>query len=274
MDVLGTNPYKLNGPQVISFSGGRTSGFMLAKIVEAHNGELPDYIKVVFANTGLEHPATLEYVREVSDRITPVTWVEYTTAPDGEHNFRTVTFNTASRKGEPMEAIIRKRGYLPNVVSRFCTAETKIRTISRYIKSTYKWTTWTDLIGLRADEPRRVHRLKADGKRDILCPIYSAGHTLEDVLQYWKAKDFDLELPYGDNSYGNCTGCFLKSTGKLLRIFKENPEVASWYIDMEELIGDTFRRDRPSYKVLLDMAISQQTITFPEHDIQECSCTD
>jgi 3'-phosphoadenosine 5'-phosphosulfate sulfotransferase (PAPS reductase)/FAD synthetase len=146
---------------------------MLAKIVEAHNGELPDYVKVVFANTGLEHPATLDYVREVSDRITPVTWVEYREVTEDNPAFKIVTYETASRKGEPMEAIIRKRNYLPNVVSRYCTAETKIRSISRYIKTEYGWTTWTDLIGLRADEPRRVHRLKADGKRDILCPIYT-----------------------------------------------------------------------------------------------------
>ena len=37
----------------ISFSGGRTSGFMLYKILEANNG-LPDRAKVIFTNTGRE----------------------------------------------------------------------------------------------------------------------------------------------------------------------------------------------------------------------------
>ena len=50
------NPYKIEGPALISFSGGRTSGFMLHNIIQAHGGKLPDDIHVVFANTGKEAP--------------------------------------------------------------------------------------------------------------------------------------------------------------------------------------------------------------------------
>ena len=35
------NPYRVPRPAVISFSGGRTSGFMLKKIVDAYGGRLP-----------------------------------------------------------------------------------------------------------------------------------------------------------------------------------------------------------------------------------------
>ena len=65
----------IDGPQVVSFSGGRTSGFMLWHIVQAHGGTLPEHVKVVFANTGLEHPATLDFVQAVPTNITPVTRV-------------------------------------------------------------------------------------------------------------------------------------------------------------------------------------------------------
>jgi len=44
------NPYKIEGPALISFSGGRTSGYMLYKILEAYDGKLPNDIHVVFAN--------------------------------------------------------------------------------------------------------------------------------------------------------------------------------------------------------------------------------
>ena len=40
-----------DGNVLISFSGGRTSGYMLHRILEA-NGDLPDRVKVLFANTG------------------------------------------------------------------------------------------------------------------------------------------------------------------------------------------------------------------------------
>ena len=46
--------FKLPNQNVqISFSGGRTSAYMLYKILEANNG-LPDNAKVIFTNTGRE----------------------------------------------------------------------------------------------------------------------------------------------------------------------------------------------------------------------------
>ena len=34
------HPYKIDGPAIISFSGGRTSGFMLRQIIDAHGGSI------------------------------------------------------------------------------------------------------------------------------------------------------------------------------------------------------------------------------------------
>jgi 3'-phosphoadenosine 5'-phosphosulfate sulfotransferase (PAPS reductase)/FAD synthetase len=62
------NPYKIEGPAVISFSGGRTSAYMLRKVLDAHEGELPPDVFVVFADTGKERPETLDFVRECSKR--------------------------------------------------------------------------------------------------------------------------------------------------------------------------------------------------------------
>ena len=56
------NPYRVPRPAVISFSGGRTSSYMLKSIVDAYDGRLPREVAVVFANTGMERPETLEFV--------------------------------------------------------------------------------------------------------------------------------------------------------------------------------------------------------------------
>jgi len=59
------NPYRITEPTCISFSGGRTSAYMLYKVLEAHNGKLPEDAIVCFANTGKEEEAV---IREVKTR--------------------------------------------------------------------------------------------------------------------------------------------------------------------------------------------------------------
>lgn len=71
------NPYVITEPTCISFSGGRTSAYMLYRVLEANNG-LPDMAKVCFANTGKEEEATLQFVHDCSvNWSVPITWLEY-----------------------------------------------------------------------------------------------------------------------------------------------------------------------------------------------------
>ena len=115
------NPYKIEYPAIISFSGGRTSGYMLAKIIEAYDGKLPEGIKVVFCNTGLEHEKTYEFIKACGTNWgIEITWIEYQGKIHDER-YKVVTFETASRNGEPFEILIDERQYLPNPVARFCT---------------------------------------------------------------------------------------------------------------------------------------------------------
>ena len=53
-----------DGNVQISFSGGRTSAYMLHEIIKANNG-LPSRAVVAFQNTGKEMPQTLDFVQEV-----------------------------------------------------------------------------------------------------------------------------------------------------------------------------------------------------------------
>ena len=60
------DPFRTDGPTCISFSGGRTSAYMLWRVLQSHGGSLPDDCVVCFANTGKEEEATLRFVRECS----------------------------------------------------------------------------------------------------------------------------------------------------------------------------------------------------------------
>ena len=73
-----TNPYFIDEPAAVSFSGGRTSAYMLYKILEAHGGKLPDHIKCLFSNTGKELPETLDFVQACSDNWgVEIVWLEF-----------------------------------------------------------------------------------------------------------------------------------------------------------------------------------------------------
>ena len=73
------NYYFCNEPTIISFSGGRTSAYMLFKTLEAHDGKLPDYVKVCFASTGKEMLQTLQFVDDCSKNWNvDIVWLEYT----------------------------------------------------------------------------------------------------------------------------------------------------------------------------------------------------
>jgi len=269
------NPYKISGPALISFSGGRTSGYMLRHILDAHGGQLPDDVHVTFANTGRERPETLDFVAECGRRWNvQIAWLEWRDGDNGQR-FTQVSHNSASRDGEPFAALIRKRQFLPNPVTRFCTQELKIRVMRDYMRS-LGYERWTNVVGLRADEPGRVLRSCQPSKErwNNVAPMYHAGATERDVLAFWREQPFDLQL----QSYeGNCDLCFLKGAGKITRIMRERPDLAEWWERMERETGATFRADRPSYESLRDATERQGVLPFSffdDHQDCEVGCTD
>jgi 3'-phosphoadenosine 5'-phosphosulfate sulfotransferase (PAPS reductase)/FAD synthetase len=254
-----TDPFRITGPAVISFSGGRTSAFMLHRIIQAHGGTLPDDAVVCFANTGREMPATLDFVAECASRWgVRVRWLEYRWQPGGPWA-EEVSHNSASRNGEPFEALLTGKSALPNPVQRSCTQEMKIRTIKRWVRAELGWGHWSNVVGLRADEMHRVERTKRP-TRDrwtVATPLAEAGVTLDDVRAFWRDQSFDLRLkgPWE----GNCDGCFLKSRAAIMRMHRDHPERMRWWARMEAEprgkpgLGRTFRKDREPYAELARM---------------------
>ena len=244
------------GNVLLSVSGGRTSGYMLHKVLEA-NGGLPDRCKVLFANTGREMPETLDFVQRISDTWSvPITWLEYTRR-DNKVGFNVVNHNSASRSGEPFDTLIYKP-YLPNVAKRFCTEELKVRTMKRYLVSC-GWKRWINTIGIRADERHRVKESR-DNRWINWYPLYEGGDTNEDVMSFWKRHSFDLEIMKGA---GNCDGCFLKSEATLAAMFREHPDRMAWWTAMEKKIGTTFHKSR-SYSDIGSFVERQGSFIFDD----------
>ena len=273
-----SDPFKITEPTVISFSGGRTSGYMLWRVLQSNDG-LPEIAKVCFANTGKEDEATLKFVKECEENWgVPITWLEY---KNGDPRYKVVDFDTASRNGEPFEMLIEYKKYLPNPVTRFCTAELKIRTLNRYLKDLgWDHDENSDWIGIRADEPRRAAKVSRER-----VPLFVAGVTAKDVGKFWKEQTFDLRLPNinGKTFHGNCDLCFLKGYPQTLSLIQEKPDRAVWWARMEEKIhssgqfqgdGARFRKDRPSYKQMMNFAQTQGDMFATEEETIACYCGD
>lgn len=246
------SPYKIEGPALISFSGGRTSAYMLRKLLDEG---LDRDTHVCFADTGKERDETYEFVRECSRRWrVPVFWV---------------------RRPGYFDQLIKDKQALPNTVQRFCTEKLKLAPIWQLGKA-LGFEHWNSIIGIRADEPRRVAKIrgrKPMSFEDVYLPLADAGVTESDVLKFWAAQPFDLQLEPWE---GNCDLCFLKAQNKRVRIMQDRPDLAQWWIDREAETGRTFRAaPRPSYSQLLQRA-SLPMLFDPdeEEDLADCVCGD
>lgn len=238
---------------------------MMAKIMVDNYAK--DDMIFMFANTGKEMPETLDFVHECDMRWgLGVVWIEY--CPD--NRFKVVTYETASREGEPFEALIAKNKYryLPNRVARFCTADLKIRPMKAYLMSMgYKH--WDAALGIRYDEPKRYHKLRAsDGKDrwDYIFPLWDFKITKADVMRFWSHQGFDLAI---HSNLGNCDFCFLKGRNKKISQAKIMPDRLDWWISMEEKVGGRFCNDY-SMKELKHQAVQPGLFD----DTIDCFCGD
>lgn len=260
------DPYRIpehDKMAVIHFSGGKTSGYLLAHILKAHGGKLPDNAIAVFCNTGKEVERTYRFIHDFSEQTGQhIVWLEFDIDPEGKGTVKSpayihkvVDYKTASRGGEPFEKMIRRKKFVPNVVNRICTSVLKVETCDRYMRRDLGIKEYRDIIGFRYDEPRRWNRsLKMKYSQDEKCrhtlrdfPLVHAGVTKGTVEDYWR------DIPWGlrmDSNYGNCDLCYLKGRRKLVSIIREKPELADWWIDMEtKVVG--MRREKSTSKTFM-----------------------
>lgn len=271
---------------VVSFSGGRTSAYLLRCLLDFHGGKLPDNFQVLFQNTGKEKDETLDFIHEIETRWNVnITWLEFIKPlrkktptsrfwlwPDNKR-YKIVNYETANRNGRPFEELIEWKGFVPNVVARMCTQHLKVLTMRAYVRQEIGWKEWQSFIGIRYDEPRRWRSEGIDPqfkKEERVLPLRHMRVTEEDVMEYWAKSDFDLQL---NQHQGNCDLCFLKATGKREKILKDNPEVADWWIKMEEKTNTTFRKNQ-TVDLILKRASSNSQLTLIDDGLGECLCTD
>lgn len=204
---------------LLSFSGGETSAYMTQWCLS--NLKNKYIMKVVFANTGEENEETLEFVKKCDDILDFNTvWVECV-VNEGRSGttHKIVDFETASRKGEPFEDVIKKYG-IPNQAYPHCTRELKTAPITSFVKNDLAWSEYYTAIGIRVDEVDRVDPKRKEKK--FIYPLAEYHRcTKQHINKYWSDMPFRLDLK---GYQGNCKACWKKSYRKLYTIANESPK--------------------------------------------------
>lgn len=217
---------------VLSCSGGETSAYMVWWALSNWSDRYE--MKVVFANTGKEREETLNFVEQCSTVLGFNTiWVE--SVHNMQHGIgvcaNIVSFETASRNGEPFEGMIKKHG-IPNIATPLCSRQLKARAIQAYLRS-IGWSKYYTAIGIRADE---FDRMAPDRKaKRLIYPLVTLGITKRDISLFWEKQPFRLQLQAYE---GNCDLCFKKSRPKLEAVCSKRPDLANWWRTMEDRYGN------------------------------------
>lgn len=273
--AISRDPFFITGPALISFSGGRTSAYMLWRILQAHGGKLPDDVHVAFANTGKEREETLRFVHDCETHWdVRVHWLEFVSerkraGPEGR--IQEVGFNSASRDGEPFDRLIAEKKAIPSTVSgRWCTDYLKVRTLQDFMATIgLEPGAYTEVIGIRADESDRAKRLRKSERnigRDIATPLIVDGIHKADVLTFWKRQNFDLNLPRG---YGNCDHCPFVGTKNRIARARFDPAGTLWWAKHEQERKFNFGRTF-SFVEVLGLTASEPQLLPDDYADSEC----
>lgn len=221
---------------IISFSGGRTSAYMTWWLMKEWKDREAYEIIVVFANTGKEDEGTLFFVDECAQEWNiSIVWIEGYPSDKGQGwgvESKVVNYETASRNGEPFEAMIKRLG-IPTVKAPFCSPQLKRRTIKAYARS-IGWKHYTVAVGYRLEESKkRVNRKQKEQK--VIYPLVDI-HPMNkiDIISWWLTQPFNLEI---NPDAGNCDNCWKKPNSVLIRNMQRNPKSFDWWEDMEKKYG-------------------------------------
>lgn len=239
---------------LISFSGGRTSAYMVWWVFNVWEERDNYEIVVVFSNTGLEASETYVFVHQIETLWNiPVIWVEARHLDDNGKPFskkgwsvkhQVVNYFTAATKPfkgiqlqnppywksewswTPFEEMISVLG-IPASHTAFCSDQLKKKAIISYLKS-IGWKKNYKMLGIRYDEPDRLtpkNRVMYLGDYCVM--------SKWDIMAWWVKQEFDLKVRKG---FGNCEMCIKKSIPSLVENYKCDNSSIDWW----KYINDTY----------------------------------
>jgi len=150
-----------NLPHIVKFSGGRSSGYMLLKLIEKGLLDKKRGDVVIFNNTSAEHPKTYEFVKKMKEEVEkkdiPFFILEFQTYEDMKQgvydrysSYKLV--NECAKNLEVFEEFISFLGYTPSLFSgRICSKYLKKDVTEAFVKD------WLDFLEFKINLKRLGH---------------------------------------------------------------------------------------------------------------------
>lgn len=204
---------------VVSFSGGRTSAYLvyLMEQKRKHEGWDVDY---VFMDTGAEHPKTYEFIKNVVEHFGIELVCLKAEISQAEGVGVTPKLIAIADIGWDMTVwreMVKKYGAPYNPGGAFCTDRMKTTPYKKYCDQVYGKDQYTSWLGIRVDEKRR---LKPRHGYKYLAEISSMDKN--QIIGWWRDQPFDLDI---DEWLGNCVFCIKKGINKVAVAAKQEPEL-------------------------------------------------
>ncbi len=185
----------------------------------------PDAV-FVFMDTGAEHEATYEFIKQVDDYFGLNLVCMRTVVSDKWRegvNYRIIGIDEIGHDLQPWRDMSLKYG-LPYKGGEFCTDRMKTTPCKKYLDDTYGAGNYHIWLGMRIDEPKRI---KPREGFSYLADI--SDFEKQDVLDWWAKMPFDLQLK---EHLGNCVFCIKKGINKVALAAKDEPQLADKFIKM------------------------------------------
>jgi 3'-phosphoadenosine 5'-phosphosulfate sulfotransferase (PAPS reductase)/FAD synthetase len=266
---------------VVSVSGGKDSTALLLLAIERGTENL----QAVFADTGHEHPQTVEYVQYLNDTVFPIRtiradfsdriaakavfiaekWREKGVAEEKVQRALAVMKPT----GNPFLDLCIWKGRFPSTKARFCSEELKRNPIIAQVQRPLL-DAGDDVIswqGVRADESENRRNLPENECKETLAngaelwnyrPILK--WTVDDVFTMHRKHGIKPNPLYqqGMGRVG-CMPCIHARKDELLEIGLRFPEEIDRVFEWERIVGEASKRDMATFFATATLSGPQQT---------------
>lgn len=266
---------------LVTVSGGRSSAMMAYHI---HTSEkYQDYEKAyVFANTGMERPETIEFLKKIETIWgIPLTLIEgtYSSIMGVGVGYKIVDWETLDMQAKVFEECIMhmNKGLfdgLPNQEAPYCSERMKTIPCNKFAKEIFNGEKYIKAIGFRREDmPKRISwpEIKEDKARIFpLLTDFPQPVGLPELNSWWNKQPFQLGI---NSKLGNCELCWKKSDRNIVEVIQKGTRFVEWWEKMEEKYGNTSFRGKKSIADFVAIANQPTTINIDFSDSGEgCVC--